>query len=369
MSTLELFFDLVFVFTVTQVATIVVDAPTGAGVGQAALELSIIFWMYGGYAWLTNTSEPNTPARRAVLLAAMAAFLTCSLAVPTAFHSGGVPFGVGYVVVNLVHAGGFLVYRGRAALPSVRRLLPWNLLSAGLVLAAGWAHGTVVWVLWAVAVAVQLLTPFLTRVGEGFAINAAHFAERHGLVILIVLGESLVSVAVAGQHQQFQARLVLGALAGLLTATVMWWMYFGGDDDRASAALDDAAPNRRPVLAIVGYFFAHFPMIFGILLVAAGARLSVHNLASPASTASAWLVACGAGAFALGSSAFRLALRFAPPLPRALGAVACLAAVPVGLAASTAAELVTVAVILGATLLVEAWSPRLSRRPRPQPTR
>ena len=209
----------------------------------------------------------------------------------------------------------------------------------------------------------QLITPVVIRVGANFNINAAHFAERHGLVILIVLGESLVSVGLASEHERVDMRLAVGVLAGLLAAAVMWWMYFAGDDDRAAVAMDAAPPARRPMWAITGYFMAHFVMIFGILLLAAGTRLSVDDLLAPSSWASAWLVACGAGLYAVGSAAFRLALHFATPWPRALGA-GRLIAVPVGRYGSSAAELAAVAVLLAAPLLAEH---RQDRRPAASP--
>jgi low temperature requirement protein LtrA len=357
-STLELFFDLVFVFTITHVAAIVVDAPDGSGVARGAITLSVIYWMYGGFAWLTNTNEPHTIERRAVLLAAMAAFFVCSLAVPTAFGSGGLAFALAYLVVVLVHAAGFVVYNGPAALRPVSRILPWNLLATGLLFAAAWAHGTVDWILWTAAVVIQLISPIVVRVGENFNINAAHFGERHGLVILIVLGESLVSIGLASEHERVDLRLAVGVLTGLLAAAAMWWMYFAGDDERAAAAMESAPPARRPVWAITGYFLAHFVMLFGILLVAAGTRISVAHLLGSASWASSWLVACGAGVYSAGSAAFRLALHFAPPEPRALAAVVCLAGAPVGRYGSTGAELTVVAVILGATLVAERWHQR-----------
>ncbi len=363
-STLELFFDLVFVFTITHVAAIVFEAPNWDGVGRAAITLSIIYWMYGGFAWLTNTNQPHTLERRIVLMAAMAAFFVCSLAVPTAFDESGLAFALAYLVVVLVHAAGFLVYNGSAALGPVSRILPWNLVSTGLLFCAAWAHGTADWILWTAAALVQLISPMAIRVGANFNINAAHFGERHGLVILIVLGESLVSVGLASEHERVDLRLAVGVLAGLLAAAVMWWMYFAGDDDRAAVAMDAAPPASRPVWAITGYFMAHFVMIFGILLLAAGTRLSVDDLLAPSSWAGSWLVACGAGLYAAGSAAFRLALHFATPWPRALGAVACLIAVPVGRYGSSAAELAAVAVLLAAPLLAEH---RQDRRPAASP--
>jgi low temperature requirement protein LtrA len=351
-STLELFFDLVFVFTITQITSVVDEAPDTHGVARAAVELSVIFWMYGGFAWLTNTSEPNSPLRRLVLLFGMGAFFVVSLAVPAAFGDSGVTFGIAYLAVMVVHASGFLVFAGRSALVAVSRLLPWNLLSGGLVLAAGFADGIAVPVLWLAAVLVQLATPLVIGLGQNFAISSAHFGERHGLVILIVLGESLVGVALANQGEVVAPHSVVGALAGLLVVAAMWWLYFGGDDDRAVAAMEHAPPRARPRRAVTGYFLAHYVMILGVLLLAAGLRLETGDLLVAASTSGAWLVALGVAAYTLGSGGFRLALHFADPTSRVAAAVACLATAPLGMAAGTAVQLGALAVVVMASALV-----------------
>ena len=365
-STLELFFDLVFVFTITQVTEIIVDHPDAAGLGQAAIVLFVIFWMYGGYAWLTNSSEPDTAARRMVLLGAMAAFFLASLSVPDAFGANGIAFGLAYLAVNVIHAIGFVVFAGLDALRSVLRLFGCNLISAGLVLAAGWVHGTADWALWLAAVAVQLATPALAQTRRRFRINVEHFAERHGLVILIVLGESLINVALAERHTAVTLRTALGVLAGLLAAAAIWWSYFVGDDDRASAALAAASPQRRAALAITGYFFAHLVMIYGILVLAAGIGLSAPELTARADTDGAWLIAGGVAIFLVGSGGFRAALGYADPRPRIVGGACCLTAVPVGLVTSAAVELVMLAAIVALTLAVDA---RISHRGERSDTR
>ncbi len=283
-STLELFFDLVFVFTITQVTEIIVEHPDVAGLAQAAIVLFVIFWMYGGYAWLTNASKPDTAGRRMVLLAAMAAFFLASVSVPDAFGANGIAFGLAYLAVNVVHAVGFVVFAGLDALRPVLRLFGCNLISAGLVLAAGWVHGVADWVLWLAAVAVQLATPALAQTGRHYRINVEHFTERHGLVILIVLGESLINVALAEAHAAVTLRTAVGILAGLLVAATIWWSYFVGDDDRASAALAAASPKRRATLAITGYFFAHLVMIYGILVLSAGIGVSAPELTARVDT-------------------------------------------------------------------------------------
>jgi low temperature requirement protein LtrA len=127
----------------------------------------------------------------------------------------------------------------------------------------------------------------------------------------------------------------------------MWWLYFGtGDDESAIEAMETAPATRRPLRAITGYFLAHYVMILGVLLLAAGLRLTTGHLFHPASTAVAWFLAIGTGAFALGSAAFRFALHFADPRWRALAAVACLAVVVLGVELSTAVELLGLAAVL-----------------------
>jgi low temperature requirement protein LtrA len=352
-STIELFFDLVFVFTITQVTTIVVRDPSAAGVGKAAVELSLIFWMYGGFAWLTNTNEPHTLARRGVLLIAMASFLVMSLAVPTGFTSGGLTFAVAYLAVMTVHAIGFLVFAGRGALVGLRMFLPFNLIAATLVLVADFAHGTAVPVLWTLAACIEVVTPFVTHLQQSFRKSAAHFGERHGLIIIIVLGESLLGVASSSQSERVSARLILGALSGLVVLAAMWCCYFLGDDERAVEAMESAPDEGSAMLAIKGYFLAHYLMILGVLLLAAGARLSARDLLAAGSSSGSWLIALGGAAFLLGSAGFRWALRFAGPVGRTLAAAGCLATQPVGDRGSVALQLVAVAVVIAAVLMAE----------------
>jgi low temperature requirement protein LtrA len=155
-STLELFFDLVFVFTVTQVALIVEDDPTWPRVAQAVLELAAIFWMYGGFAWLTNVLGTQTARQRFVILTGMAAFLVTSLALPRAFSDDAKVFGVAYGALTLVHLAGFLL-RGSATFAAMLRVGAANLFGAALILIAGFVGGSARWPLWIAAVAILYL--------------------------------------------------------------------------------------------------------------------------------------------------------------------------------------------------------------------
>ena len=352
-STLELFFDLVFVFTITQVSTIIVQSPDLDGVARAAIQLGVIYWMYDGYAWMTNAAGPDTWQRTLLLLAGMGAFFTCALATPGAFGEDGIVFGAGYLAATVVHLIGFVLRPGATPLASIYGMAPGNLISAGLVLIAGWVNGSLDWILWSSALVLEIATPVLTRRIQGFEFNAAHFAERHGGLILIVFGESLVSVGMAARTRKLDLALVLGALAGLAATAAMWWAYFVSDNSRGAAAFEAAPKERRVIQVLTGYQLATAFMIFGVIAVAAATRLRMDDLMAPTPAFEAWLIAEGSMLFLLGSAGFRLALRFAPVVPRMVGAFACLVAVPAAYFGSAAAGLLTIAMVLAVTLFVE----------------
>jgi len=353
-STLELFFDLVFVFTITQVAEVIVHHPDAQGLGHAVIELTVLGWMFGGYAWLTNAAGGAvTFSCRYLLLAGMAAFFTCALAVPHAFDEDGLVFGISYFLVTAVHLAG--LFMGNTPRPAVLKLMPFNLTSAGLVLAAGFVTGPMDWVLWGGAILVNVATPLFGRVEQGFHLNPTHFAERHGLMILIVLGESLVSVglAVTASEAHASVPLILGALAGLAASTAMWWAYFAGEDERATRAHERGTDRERSNHGILGYGLAHLIMIYGVIAVAAATKLSLRDLLSPMPLFGASLMAAGCALYLLGGSLFRWALGYASPAPRFGGAVMSSSVAAAALYGSPAAALATIALVISATIAVE----------------
>src|SRR3954447_18669925 len=196
-STLELFFDLVFVFTIAQLAETLSEHLTVATLGNVMLILAVVWWMYSGYAWLTNAVAPNSTTRRTLLLTGMAGFLVMALAIPEAFGEYGWLFGVSYLVVNVVHSALFRT-AGPGARDAMRVLTPLNLLAAALVLVGGlvpepWRH-----LLWVAAPLLQIAGSYLHKI-EMHTITAGHFAERHGLVVIIAIGESIIAIG-AGFH-------------------------------------------------------------------------------------------------------------------------------------------------------------------------
>src|SRR5262245_36279675 len=349
-STIELFFDLVFVFTITQLTSLLVHDPTGRGVAQAVLIFGNLWWMYGGYAWLTNAVPPTDTPRRLLLIAGMGAFLVCALSVPDAFGDAGIAFGVGYVLVNVVHAGIFLQSSQESVVRAIRRLGPTNVTTAAILLAAGFTTGWLRWMLWIATFVLHWVTPFFTAI-SGFHIRAAHFVERHGLILLIAIGESVVAVGLGVRHVDVRPGVLVTAVLGLALAAALWWLYFDGEDERAEVALTAARGDRRTWLSLYAFGYAFLPILLGIVLVAAGVKLAVVHHGGEVTAASPWFLAGGAAAYVGGLAWFRWLLRMGPIAVRAGLAVACLATFGVGLAFTPEVQMGVLAALLVVGLL------------------
>ena len=351
-STLELFFDLVFVFTITQLTTVLVKAPTWRGLAQVVLMLGVIFWMYGGYAWLTNAVAPDRASRRLLLLGGMGAYLILALAIPRAFGDTGTAFGLAYLAVVSVHIGLFAWATSTRTLRSVVTLAPLNFVSALLVLAGGIAGGTAQYVLWGLAFLLEWSTPKLIN-DEGFEIGPAHFVERHGLVVIVAIGESIVAIGIGAAGLSIDAALVGVALFGLALSACLWWTYFGGDDERAERALADTPPALRPRMAVNAFGYWHLPILFGVVAIAAGEKKAIGHASDPLTTAQALQLAGGVAVFMVGDVLFRRSLGIARGGWRAAAAVLALATIPLATELSAFVQLSVLVAMLGGALLAE----------------
>ncbi|TMD84531.1 MAG: low temperature requirement protein A [Chloroflexi bacterium] len=303
-SSLELFFDLVFVFTITQLTSLLLRDPTLAGLLQMFLLFGNVWWMYGGYAWLTNAVPPRAVAVRLLLLLGMGGFLLIALAIPTAFGNGGIVFGIGYLVVTLVHTGLFMQSSRQHIISAVTRLGPFNLITAVLLLVAGFTPGGIRVLLFALGFVLHWITPFLIP-QSSFTIRAGHFVERHGLILLIALGESVVTVGIGLGVIELPLGRIVAALLGLALTAALWWLYFSGDEARAEAALDTAAGSRKPWLALNAFGYAFIPILGGIVLVAAGLKLAVVRYNEPSTVSAAVFLAAGVAIYLAGLALFR----------------------------------------------------------------
>jgi low temperature requirement protein LtrA len=361
-STLELFFDLVFAFTLTQLATLLDDSGFSAtSIVQVLLVFGVLWWMYGGYAWLTNTRTPDRAPERLLLLVGMAGFLVVGLAIRNGFGHGrsassGIFLGLGYLVVVCVHAG--LYYRVNR---NIVRVLPVNLASALLVLVAGLTTGLADYLLWTAALAIQVLSPLVVRVGGRFEIAPAHFAERHGALVIVALGESVASVGIGAAAQPLTAQTVLAAVLGLAVSAALWWVYFGGaDDERAGQAMAEAPRERRPALALSAYFYPHIPILLGVVGLAAGVKQTIgHAQSHPAAPALA--IGGGVALFLAGQAAFRRALHLGTSWPRLAAALFALATAALGATVSIEAQLVVLLAGLAGLLSLERRRAAASR--------
>jgi low temperature requirement protein LtrA len=361
-STLELFFDLVFVFTITQLTAVLTHELSWSSLGQVVLMLAVIWWMYDGYAWLTNAVSTRGVASRVGLLGGMAGYLVLALAIPGAFEGSGLSFGLAYAVVVVVHAALYVRLASDRSAAAIRGIVPFNVSSAALVVVGGALGGTVQAVLWTVAVVLEWTTPRLAGRGESqqeFEIGPAHFVERHGLVIIVAIGESVVAIGIGAAGLDVDAELVLVAILGLLLAAGLWWVYFGSDEDeRAERALTDAAAMERPWMALHGFGMAHFFLLLGIVLVAVGLKKATGHAYDELTYAQALALGGGVALFLAADVAFRRVLRIGRSPHRAAAAVAALATIPLGAEVAAIAQIGVLAAVLAVAL---------AREPTPTP--
>jgi low temperature requirement protein LtrA len=351
-TTLELFFDLVFVFTLTQLTAVLYHARDSKGLVQAVVMLVVIWWMYGGYAWLTNAVSIETAARRLLLLAGMGAYFVLALAVPRAFAGAGLAFGVAYTVIVLVHTALFTQAAASSAAKAILALAPYNLAVALAILVGGLLGGRLQYALWAGAGLFAWLTP-LVRGNQGFLIAPAHFVERHGLVVIIAIGESIVAIGVGASRLAVSWSLVAVAGVGLALSAGLWWLYFGGDDERAEEALVGLPVSERGQAALRGFGYWHLPMLFGIIAIAAVERHATADPFSPLNWTHAATLGGGVALFLGGDVAFRRQLGIGALTPRTVAVGFVLAAIPVG-RVSPFAESVLLVVLLAALAAGEA---------------
>jgi low temperature requirement protein LtrA len=345
-TTLELFFDLVFVFTVTQLSDVLAHALTWRGLLHVALLLGVIFYMYGGYAWLTNAIAVDAAANRALLLAGMCGYFVMALAVPGAFDGSGLTFGLAYAVVVLVHFWLFVHASGDAA-GAMRRLAPINVGGGALVLLGGALGGDAETALWAVAFPLMWVGPRVIGIGE-FSVAPAHFVERHGLVVLIAIGESVVAIGIGAGELAVDAELVLVAVLGLLLSAALWWTYFGGDDERAERALAALDQRSRAHAALAAFGWAHLVLLLGVVCVAVGLKQATGHAYDPLDGAHALVLAGGAALFLAGDAWFRRLLAIGSPAVRAAGAVVALATIPLGTEVAAVAQVAALAAVVAA---------------------
>ncbi|MGA9858700.1 MAG: low temperature requirement protein A [Solirubrobacteraceae bacterium] len=311
-SPVELLWDLVFVFAVTEVTTLLAHRPTWTGFGQAMLVLALVWWAWSAFVWAANAQSAGSPTLRAVLLFGTLLIFITGLALPGAFGAESLLFAVAYTAVRLLHLALYVDASrrgnaGRAAIAgfAVTVGIGMVLLIAGAI-AGGWVRS----LLWVAAVAIDYAGPaWLTRERlRGLQrVAVAHFAERYEAFVIICLGESIAAVGlgVATGSRHLTPALVLSASLPVLIVVGMWWTYF---DRTAEAAQRHLRQHDDPVLAAAdAYSYLHLLIIAGIIIFAGGVKLAVPNSITAPMPSPARLAFCGGVAvYLLGVAAFRL---------------------------------------------------------------
>ena len=364
-TTLELFFDLVFVFTMTQLTGKLEHDLTLETVVQIVLVLVVLFWMYSGYVWLTNQVPPATTPTRLLLIAGMAGFLVCALAVPHAFDTDAVAFALGFLVVIVVHSGMFANAYGRGTLGFV----PLNFVGVACILAAAVIGGTAAYVLWLVPIALTFVSSTLTQrdaglADSGFTFRGGHLVERHGLLLLVAFGESIVAIGIGLAEVELEPRMYVAAVLGLVLVSALWWTYFAGDDERALEALRSAGPREQLGMAIGAFFYAFVAMLLGIVTLAAGMALTIANVDVRTPLETATLLGAGAAVYVGGDVLFRSKLGIKPLRFRAAAIPLLLLTIPLGSSVSGLAQMsAIVAVFVGVLFLEKRDRPVLLSEP------
>jgi low temperature requirement protein LtrA len=343
---LELFFDLVFVFAFTQVTTVLSDDPTWSGLGHGLLILAALWWAWAAYAWLTNTVDPEGGAVWGSMLVSMAAMFVAALAVPDAFGRHGVVFGVAFLIVNVMYLTLYVLgARGdRDLLVAILRSSPAALAGTALIIGAGFVHGGLRPALWLAALAIGLFGPLLAGV-SGWRVQPEHFAERHGLIVIIAVGESLVAIGLGARGTGLHTSVIVAAVLGLLVVTSFWLAYFDFFQIRGRQLLADRTGVERIALARDVYTYLHLPMVAGIVLFAFAMKTTLAHVGDQLDTIPALGLCGGPALYLFAYVALRLRVSRGVGRGRFIAAIACALLFPIAVAVPALVALTLVALV------------------------
>ncbi len=368
---LELFFDLVFVLGLTQVTAYLADHLTLQGVVRGLLLVALLWWSWTGYAWLGNVVRADEGIVREVMLAAMAAMFIFALAIPEAFDDlrgglyGPVVVPICYLVFRLLHLTMFWVVSRRDPVlrRQIMRFTPSVLVATLILLIAAGTTGPTQTVLWAIALAADYVGTLLGGASGWRLPSARHFAERHGLIVIVALGESIVAIGVGIAELPISWPIIVGALLGLIVAAALWWVYFDVTAAMAERALTEEPDADRPRLARDAYSYLHLPLITGIVLLALGMKKVLeyvgdsqdHDLSDPLTGVSLFALVGGVAIYLVGHVAFKWRTQHILYWPRLVAAAVLVALSPLlgqvpALVALAVVALVTVALVVFETI-------------------
>jgi low temperature requirement protein LtrA len=361
---LELFFDLVFVLSFTQVTAAIADEGSWEGLGEGILVLAAVWWAWAAYGWLTNTIDPDEDVNRLAVLSAMAAMLVVSLCIPEAFGDLGLLFGCSYFFVRAMHLVLYVRTTRRGGDPynleAILKLAPGLLLGSALLILAGLLDGGARASVWIIAILIDWSTPLFFGSGE-FHLDPRHFAERYGLIVIITLGESVLAIGAGAVGIDLGAGETLAAVLGIGAVAALWWAYFDVVAIVAERRLVEAPPGEQAPLARDAYSYLHFPMIAGIVLLAVGLKKTLGDVEEPLETVAAIALCGGPALYLTGHVVFRLRTLGSLSTHRSLATIALLALIPLALEADALAALAAVTAVLAILIAYERIALREAR--------
>jgi low temperature requirement protein LtrA len=343
-TTLELFFDLVFVFALTQITALMAHDLTWHGVVRGLLLIGLLWWSWIGYAWLTNLVRADEGVIRLVMLLAMGVMFVLALTIPEAFDdlpgglNGPVVIAVCYFAFRAVHL--MLMWIIARQDPGLRRQLlkftPSMLGGTVLLLVASQFEGTTQTLLWAAALAFDYGGTFIGGATGWRLRSAAHFSERFGLILIIALGESIVAIGVGVAALPISWAIVGATALGLTVSAGLWWIYFDVTAIHAEHAFATAEPLRQVRLGRDAYTYLHFPMMAGVVMLALGLKKVLeyvgdtehHDLSDPLKGVPIYALYLGVTAYLVGHVGFKWVMVHEFSTPRLVAAIATVAALP-----------------------------------------
>ena len=354
---LELFFDLVFVFAFTQVSRFLAHHLTWTGLAQGAALLGVLWWAWVCYSWSTGVVDAEDEmSARLVVLTAMAAMLLVALTVPEAFGENAILFGLAYFAVRVLHVVHYVVIGSAEARDAILRVAPGFLGGPLLLVAAGFFDGAVQAALWVVAIVIDYGIVYVRGV-EGFTVHVEHFVERHRLIMIIALGESLIAIGIGAEELALTLPVVGAALLGIILVIALWWLYFDYIVLAAEGRLGEESGTAQTVLARDSYSYIHLLIVGSIMFVALGIEQTVAHVGEPLGVIPAVAFCGGCGLYLFGHNAFRFRdHRTLSYLRLAVGIVA-VALVPVALEVTALVTLGLLTVLLvGLAVYETIWS-------------
>ena len=354
MTPLELFFDLVFVLALTQCTALMAEDPSWENVVRGLLVLAVLWWAWVGYAWLTSVVDPEEGAVRFAIFGAMAGLLVVALCVPEAFGDLGLLFAVAYAVVRIGQIVLFVVASRDE--PKLRQSV-WGLavstaIAVTLLVIASFLDGLPQGALWALALLLDMGGPYLFG-SEGWKLVPGHFAERHGLIVIIALGESIVAIGV-GAEGGVDAGVVAAAALGIALAAALWWLYFDIVALVAERRLAKAAVGKEQnEIARDSYSYLHFPMVAGIVLLALGLKKTLEHVDDPLKLVPAVAMLGGVALYLLAHVAFRWRNVHRVSVQRIVCALALLALIPAAVELPALASLAIATALLWVLIAYE----------------